>query len=167
MSSFLTILSVIGKVVSVIGAFSASRAEADVLSTTAAIRDREAAEVRARAAAQAETTRRTALRRQGARVSAFGSTGLDVSGSALDVLADAAAEEELQIRNIVFEGEAQATSLGIQGDVLRKEAKTVKRAGLISAGTTLLTASSEFFGPKAKSTTTGTKKLVRGGFSAV
>jgi len=119
--------------------------EAALLDQEAQYRMEEAQQARLRAALRVEQMRREARRRQGQRRANMATSGLTISGSFLDVLADAAMEEEQAALLTQFEGAAIAQQAERQASLTRIEAKNRRAAGrgalissIIGAGTTIL-----------------------------
>lgn len=106
--------------------------------TQAALAERQAVAARQDAArAATDQRRRTAavLARQKVR---YAKGGIVLSGSPLDLLADAAAEGELAAQDALHQGEAAAADLRLRGDIARRRGRTARRQGLLDTGTRLL-----------------------------
>lgn len=97
-----------------------------------------AASARARAAAEAERARRDTRRRLGAIRAAAGASGITLSGSTIDVLADQAAEEELNRLIIIFGGEVQARESELRARAIEREGRSALIGGFISAAPLLI-----------------------------
>lgn len=89
----------------------------------------------ARRAADLQRRNAALLSRQRVR---YAKGGIVLSGSPLDLLADAAAESELAARDVVYDGEATATELQLRGNRARRRGETARRQGQLRAGATLL-----------------------------
>ena len=97
-----------------------------------------AATARARAAAEAELAQRGARRRLGAIRARAGASGTTISGSTIDVLADQAAQEELNRLTIIFGGEAQARESEARARAIKREGVSSLIGGFVSAAPFLL-----------------------------
>lgn len=146
----------------------ASRSQAAALKTNAAIADRQAqlareqaAQERRRAIIEAEAFQREARRRQGKAIAGFGASGIQLTGSALNVLHDIAlsdAQTQLLVR---AEGEQRAYArlvgasieemssaefmrqAAAEREVGRYTAGAARTASYFSAGSTLLTGAAQ------------------------
>lgn len=88
-----------------------------------------------------EQQQRFADRRVLARIkAATGASGIQLVGSPLEVLEESAAQAELDALLIRHEGAIEARGFKIEAAIQRQRGKEAKRAGIIKAGTTLLTA---------------------------
>jgi len=114
----------------IVGGVSQSRAEARAARFNAMIADRNAVITRQQSKEQEMRFRRTSTRRRGARSAARGASGITATGSALEAMADAAAEEELDALTIRYQGETQARSLEMQAQQYRQQAKASKFLGI-------------------------------------
>lgn len=90
------------------------------------------------AAAQEESFRREARRRQGARRAAAGASGLQLTGSPLAVLQDAAMEEELDALELRYQGDLKAQGFRRQADADEFRGRIAKRNSISKAGMSLL-----------------------------
>mgnify|MGYP006950521792 FL=1 len=68
----------------------------------------------------------------------YASGGIRLSGSPLDLLADAASESELAIQDTLYRGESEASGLTVRGETARRRGKEARRQGLLSTGASLL-----------------------------
>lgn len=89
---------------------------------------------------EADDKRRDNRRVLAAMRAAYGSSGLEMAGSPLDVLEDTALEQELDVSRIQYEGRVRAREGAIQmlglreeATLSRMEAKNAKTAGYIGA----------------------------------
>lgn len=95
--------------------------------------------------ADVQSARRNARAMQGAARAAAGVTG-GLQGSALDILASNAAQQELDVLNIRQQGELQKTAFleGAQLDTMR--ARSARTAGRIGSAASILRGTSSFLG---------------------
>jgi hypothetical protein len=113
----------------------------------AAVSEQNAAAARAQAALDESTSRKKSDMVLGQiRARAAANTG-DVGGSALDVLADSAAEAELEALTLRYAGEVKARQQESEARLQKKRGASALIEGFIGAGTKLLTAGS--YGMKA------------------
>jgi len=82
--------------------------------------------------------RRSNSQFQGAQEASIGASGLQLTGSALDVLSDSAIEGELSALDAKVAAENKAKGLRSQATIERFRGKNARRAGFITAGTNLL-----------------------------
>lgn len=138
-------LAIAGAAVSAAGAVSQGRAANQAAKFQAtqleqqADRDRQLAALQANDLRDAESRRQATLR---ARVSGSGTT---LEGTPLAILSDLAGESELQARRVAAGGETAANRAQGQAALSRFEGKNAQRAGVIKAGSSLLTSASSSF----------------------
>lgn len=130
-----TAIGTIFSAVSSISSGNAARASGDY---NAALYAQNAEVTRQRAAADEARQRRLATQRMGANVAAAGASGLQLNGSALDVLESNAAQEELDALTIRWNGQTAAGGLESQGVLARAQGRNAQQQGYIGAGATLL-----------------------------
>jgi hypothetical protein len=133
-----TVLTVAGTAFSAISAISqgnAARASGDYNS---ALYAQNAEVTRQKAQMDENRARRLATQRAGANVAAVGASGIDLSGSALDVLESNAAQEELDALIIRWNGTTASQSLEAQGSLSRAQGRSAQRQGYIGAGASIL-----------------------------
>lgn len=103
-------------------------------------RDRQLAALQANDLRDAESRTQASLR---ARVGGGGTT---LEGTPLAILSDLAGETELQARRVAVGGETAANRAQGEAALRRFEGKNAQRAGVIKAGSSLLTSASSGFG---------------------
>ena len=121
--SFAQNLQLGGAILTGVEGFLSSREQADLARQNAAT-------ARARAAAEAELAKRESRRRLGSIRARAGASGTTISGSTIDVLADQAAQEELNRLLIIFGGEAQARESGARARALRRQGVSTLLGGI-------------------------------------
>jgi len=124
--------------VSAAAAVSRANAARDQGNDAAAQAETQAQTVRQEAGRNAADLRRrndALLARQRVR---YASGGIRLSGSPLDLLADAASESELAIQDTLYRGESEASGLTVRGETARRRGKEARRQGLLSTGASLL-----------------------------
>lgn len=145
-------LTVASTVMSVVGAISSGNAEAAAQKQAAAVAERnrilaQQDAIRAQQTAQiASEDLGRSNRRQLADLRAnLGASGLEFSGSPIDVLADTSIEMALDQRRTLYEGDVrardgqvEASNYAAQADAARMKAKNARSSGYMSAGAALL-----------------------------
>lgn len=105
----------------------------------AALLSQRADQAEAEARARADMDARLGARRLGATGAAFGASGVVANtGSALDVMADQATENALQVALDIYHGNVEATGLRTQANLTRMGGYAASDAGYAQAGRTLL-----------------------------
>jgi len=84
--------------------------------------------------------RRSNAQFQGTQTASIGASGLQLSGSALNVLSDSAIEGELMALDAKVSSENKAKGLKAQASLERQRGKSARRAGFITAGSQILSA---------------------------
>jgi hypothetical protein len=103
----------------------------------AALYARNAEVSRQQAQVAEDRQRRVAAQRAGANVAAIGASGLDMTGSPLDLLEANAAQEEIDALTIRWNGENQAAGLGAQGQLASAQGRNAQTQGYLGAGASL------------------------------
>lgn len=138
--------------VSAAGAMSAGKAQANASVYEAQVAQRNAKIARNQAEVDQEDQRRENRRQMGAMRAAYGSSGLELSGSPLDVLADTAIEQELDVARIGYRGELRAIGEHDKANQAIAAASNAKKAGQIGALSAVVkTGASLLSSPTAKS----------------
>lgn len=167
-------LMVGGNIASAFGQYQQGKEEAANLKTQAKIAARNASLLRGQASlarqhagAEEEAQRREAKRVLGTQRAAVGQSGIGFGGTAGMLLEDSAVQAELDALNIRYGGELQASDLleqagmsDVESRILKKNAKSAKRAGLMNAATSLLQGGAQAYssGLLGKSTKTQGQK---------
>lgn len=139
--------SAVSGVIGALGAIQSANAQAAAAEYNAKIQERNAiiADQNRKQAIQTAEITATDKRRDNRRIlasmrAAYGTSGLEMAGSPLDVLEDTAVEQELDVQRIRYEGRARAREGAIQMLGLREEAtlsrmegQAAKTAGYIGA----------------------------------
>lgn len=132
------ILGAVGGVVGAIGQISAGNAAAAAGRYNAQVSDNNAQRIRAEAATEIQDKRRDVRRQLGSIRAAYGASGIDFSGSPLDVLADSAFEGEWDVTKIRYKAEVAAVDEENRANLYRAGADASQTAGYIGAGSSLL-----------------------------
>lgn len=147
------VLAAAGALTSAVGAIQQGQAAKEQARFNAAISERNAliseqeAEIaRRNAAVEEETLRRRQRLLRGSQRAAAGASGLELEGSPLLLVAEAAAEGEVEVLAIRFAGTvdeqralSQAAIDRLNADALRLKGARAQTAGFLTAGASLLT----------------------------
>lgn len=147
MAAIAAVLSVVSGAVGAVGAIQSANAQASAAEYNAKIDERNkiiAQQDRKNtlelSAIEADDKRKENARTLSSIRAAYGSSGLDMAGSPLDVIEDTAIELSLDTRRIEYEGRARARegymkaqSYGERATLNRMEAKSARAAGPVSA----------------------------------
>jgi hypothetical protein len=128
----------IGAVVSAVGVVAGAAAQANAAEYEAKLADRNAQIIRQQTDAEVSDQRRQNRRRLAAIRAQYGASGLDFSGSALDVLDDSALEAELDVSRIKYQGSLRALEQNDRSQLKRMEAKSAWAAAPIGVASSLL-----------------------------
>lgn len=140
-----TALTAVGQVQQAQSASDAAQANAAIAEQQADVARETAAQEVDRAAVEAEIFAREARRRQGQRLSAVAASGITLSGSALDVLTDAALSDEQQRLLILHEGDERARARMAGASIeemsaaeFQRQAAAERQAGRLAATGTII-----------------------------
>jgi hypothetical protein len=102
----------------------------------AEVAEKNAGIAQAQGQADADDTRRASRRRLAEMRAAFGSNGIDVAGSPLDVLSDSATEGELEAKRIEYQAGNRAEGYSQEAGVARSSSKVAKDSlsGIYASG---------------------------------
>ena len=140
-----TILSAVGFVVSAVDSIQRGQSAKAAANYNARIAENNAIAARQAAAAEASRERDRAMRLLGAQRAAYGKGGVQMSGSALDVAGDTAAQAELDALTILYGGEARARASEADAAAQRFQGNAASRASYSQAGSSLLTGGSRIY----------------------
>ena len=135
MSDPLTIATLALTAAGSVGQANATRAEGNEAASNAAGQAQMARDASERQAADLRRRHAAVLARQRVR---YAKGGIILSGSPLDLLADAAAESELAVQDARYQGESVAHERLRQGDAARRRGQYARRQSLLSTGVRLL-----------------------------
>lgn len=128
----------IAAAVSAFGAYQQGQAAKKAGEFNAQVNLQNAAAAQSQASMRASQQQRETLLRVGAIRAAHGASGGTADGSVLDVLADTAAQGEMQRQSIIYGGEMQARGYQNTATLDIFGAKAAGRAGTLKAGSELL-----------------------------
>lgn len=147
------IASIAGTAVSAVGAIAQGQQAADAAEFNAAVAQNEAIQARQEAAFQESQHRKRARSLLASQRAAVGASGTSFTGSPLSIMADSAAEAEIDAMMIRRSGTIAAANARARAAAERMDARAQRTAGLFNAGSSLLTGSvsvldkhPEFFG---------------------
>ena len=138
-------LSVGGSLLAAGGQVSSSNAQAGQLRDEAVQLEQMAGQDRASSQFAGAEQRRQARLLQSRALAVAAAQGGASDPTVVNIIADLEAEGEIRALSALFEGEEQARSREMQARARRKEAKNVKKAGLISAAGSVLQAGSTLY----------------------
>ncbi len=144
MSSTLAAIALIGGAVSAFGQFQEGQKLQKAQEFNAQIAEEEAELTRTRGFLEEFKARKRFKRFTGRQVAAVAKSGIQFTGSPLDVIQDSIANAELDIAIDKFNIETGARSLESEARQRREVGRDVARSATIRAGTTLLTSTAEF-----------------------
>lgn len=157
------ISSLIGTVAQVIGQRQAADAAQYAAGFNAQLAEQEAEAVRRSSEFQTARMRRYAAAFQGQQITAVAKSGLRLSGSALEVLADSATEMELDILTEQYNAEVEQRRLRARAQLERFQQAQFRRQRALLPALTILDASTRFLAQQATRTpTTQTGRIPAG-----
>lgn len=154
------VIAAVGTAVSVAGAMQqadqakkSAEYNAALARRNAEINDQNAAMARRQATLDSEAQRRESARQLGAMRAGYATSGLQMEGSPLDVMAASVQQSELDTMNTIYKGEMRAlsfenesTGLGLSAQLDSSRASAASRQGMYSAGSSLLSGASQSYG---------------------
>lgn len=144
MASLTAAVGLIGAGVSIFGKIKQGKAEEEAAKVNALIAEHEADLVRQGAKLDEFRSRKQLRAFVGQQEAAVAQSGVELTGSPLDVIQDSLANAELEIAIDQFNSEMFAKRLISGAERLRKAGKSARTAEQIRAGSTFLTTASEF-----------------------
>ena len=123
----------------VVGAFAKGQAASNASKYNAAQATRKAGLAVEQAASDADAKRRDTVRRLGLMRANYGASGVTVEGSPLDVMAESAANAEMDALNIKYKGDLAASGYAAEAKLDKMRARQDYMGGLFGAGSALLT----------------------------
>jgi hypothetical protein len=139
MAVAIPIMMAAGAAVSAYGAIQQANAQKSAAAFNASLNERNALVATQQATAEAERIRHSAARTQGAAVARFGASGLTIEGSALDALADSAANAQLDMETVKYRGTLRAMGYHDSATLDRIAGKTAEEQGQLRAASEVLT----------------------------
>ena len=142
---YIPIIKAVGAVVSAVGAIRQGQAAGAAAEYNAQINQQNAVIAQQDAAARAGQQERENYLRLGAiRASQGKSGGVAGAGSVLDVLADTAAQGELEVQNILYQGDLRARGFENTATLDEYNADNSRTSGYLKAGTELLSGAADY-----------------------
>lgn len=118
------------------------QAQAEMYNATVARQEAELAKQQGKS--EADKIRRQAKILRGTQKSLYSKAGVALSGSAIEVINDSAAEMELDAMLAEYNADVAAQRASGEASFSESQAKQIRRAGTVSAGSTLLTEVASF-----------------------
>ena len=132
------------------GSISGGQAQQNAYNLNAQLEEQQGEIARGQSFTSAEQIGQKVQQTLGAQRAAYGAAGIDIgTGSPLEVMADSARRGELARMATLFQGKATQEQAQSQAAIDRYSGKAAKKAGLIHAGTTLLTAGAKIADPSS------------------
>lgn len=131
-------LTIIGGVVSAVGAISQGNAAAAAADYNARVAERNRVAVIEQTYTEIEDQRAKDRKLLGAMRAAFGANGFEMSGSPLDVMSDTITEQNYDVAKQKYVGRMKAQGYSEQATLYRLEKKSAKSSGIIGAATSLI-----------------------------
>lgn len=132
------VASLASGVVGAIGAVQSANANAQAAEYDAAVKERNRKTVINQAEAEIGDKRRENRRQLAAVRAAYGSSGLTMEGSPLDVLEDSAFEQELDVERTRYGAELKSQGLSEDAVLSRMKAQSYRKSAPISAAASIL-----------------------------
>ncbi len=139
MAEVIPMVMLAGTAVSAVGAMSQANAQSAAASYNAQINQRNATIATQQATAEAARMQRQSDLIQGSMLAGLGASGLSVDGSALDALADSAAQSQLDIETIKYGGRLKAMGYHENAALDRMASRTAKEQGVLRTASEVLT----------------------------
>lgn len=137
--------SLAGTAVSAVGAVQQGKAAKASADYNAAVAHNQAIAARQKAEFDAERERERVQRLLGAQRAGFAKGGVEIEGTPLLVMEDAAEQGELDVQAILYGGDIQSDNYQAEAGLRRMEGAQAKKAGMFGAGSTLLTGASSTY----------------------
>ncbi len=133
------VLSAVGTAVGVAGTLAQADSQAKAQDYNAKVSENNAIQAKQQSEFEATRVREKGLRLLSAQKAAYGKSGVDLTGSAGDVLLDTSFSNELDALAVEYGGNVGANRYTAEAGLNSMSAANARRAGYYSAGSTLLT----------------------------
>jgi hypothetical protein len=125
--------------VSALGSIASAKAERNAAKFNAAMAERNAAIAQEQTRAELSSQRRRASKALGGMRADYGAAGVNIEGSALDVLEDSVVQSELERQNIGYQGALRRQGYQADANLNRARASNAMTSGYWKAASSLLT----------------------------
>jgi hypothetical protein len=149
MAWFAAAIPYITAAVGVVGAVQQGQAAAQAGEESAAIAEENAKIARQQAVAREDALRREQRRFSGEQRAATAQAGISFQGTSADIAKETAQLQELDLLNTRYEGLLQSRGLLSQAEQHKRAAQSAKQQSFLKAGSSVLGATSNYFGGKA------------------
>lgn len=139
-------LTAVGTGVAVAGTMAQGEAQRKATDYNRQVAENNAKQQADAAAFEAEKVRERGRRLVGSQRASLGASGIDLSGSAEDVMFDSAISNELDALAAEYQGKVGSNRSMAQAGLLRMESGNIGRNTMFSVGSTLLTGASSAMG---------------------
>lgn len=140
----------IGTAIAAYGQIKQGQEQADAANQAAALRDQEAAQVRAKLEINRQALLRQGVMARSSQVLAYSASGVDLSGSVLTQLENTNEQVARSIFNAKTDAEFNANQLATEGNLMRQKGQEALQAGYYGAASSVLTAGYSYFSPRGK-----------------
>jgi hypothetical protein len=151
------------------GAVAAGNAQKAAAAANANVQQQNAAQAVSASDAQAAAADRANRQKMGQVEAAYGASGVDPSGTPLDVMADNATQSRLDALSIKYNGTVGANRSVSQSNIDMFQGDQAQTAGYIGAGATLLNAGTKYAGsyaaPSSSAGSGPTNQMTTNGFA--
>lgn len=149
MAQALPIIIAAGTILGAVGQVMSMSAQANAAEYDAKLKDRNAKIILNQTSAEMDDQQRENRRRLSAIRAQYGASGLDFSGSALDVFEDSAMEAELDVQRVDYQGKLRALGENDKAQLARMEASATRTAMPFAVASTLLSGAGQYAKLKA------------------
>lgn len=160
--SFTQALLAVGTGLQIFGQIQQSRQQAQLLEFNSAVNRQKAELTKISGDLEINQLRRRKRQLKSAQVAAFAAAGVRITGSPLQTISDSLAQSELDILTTDFDTRVSILNATSDAELDLIRARITKRAGLISAGTTLLSVLPSFLSSGNIPTTVSTTPSAAG-----
>lgn len=132
------VLGIVGGAISAIGAIQSANSQAAAAEYNKDVAKRNRTMALGETRLAIEDKQLENRRQMGSIRAAYGSSGLQLDGSPLDVLEDTAVEQAYDVSKIKYQGRVKAAGYAEQAALFKAEAKSAKTAGMIGAASAII-----------------------------
>src|SRR5690242_7903072 len=135
--------SAVGSLVSGVSQYGQARGQAAYANANAGLAEQQAQ-------SQAQVIREKARRLSGQNRAAIGASGVDISGSFLDALADSDIDAELDAQTALWNGKIEAANQRAQAKAARASGTSALIGGIFGAGTAAVSGCGDWYDARAR-----------------
>lgn len=138
LATIATVATVVGTGISAYGTYESMQQQADMTDYNAALADAEAKQVQAETREKATRARRENDRFKSKQRAAFAKSGITSTGTPLEVMSQTAADLELGVLDLAYQGETKRRALLNKASINKYQAGSLKDAAPIATAGVLL-----------------------------